>query len=269
MADRHKRYTQARRTSKTTGNPVGKVYTNSVRKPDLEKSKPTKVYVDTMPKQLDAEGKEIRGAGDQRKLKAFKQFGPLGLEQQYITGQSANKRNSYQFNKTKAELNVPVGQANLQLHGSRATGRNKLNTSADMMSKYGKYGIPNVEERQTTKISNVGGKFTFPVGAAKVALFGNKTITKGNESFDFGGIQNSFKQIEEQAGVNLGFKLNEKSRLGIDINKAWFNGQKTNENMELDYSTEVLGGQLHITAGRKKNGQIKEKAFRLKYDINF
>ena len=210
---------------------------------------------------------KVTGNKKQKKITASGQLGPVRLTQDYAKGKEG--RSSFLFNKTKAELNVPVGQANLQLHGSRATGRNKLNTSADMMSKYGKYGIPNVEERQTTKISNVGGKFTFPVGAAKVALFGNKTITKGNESFDFGGIQNSFKQIEEQAGVNLGFKLNEKSRVGIDINKAWFNGQKTNENMELDYSTEVLGGQLHITAGRKKNGQIKEKAFRLKYDINF
>ena len=210
---------------------------------------------------------EVKAIKKQQKITASGQLGPVRLTQDYAKGKE--DRSSFLFNKTKAELNVPVGQANLQLHGSRATGRNKLNTSADMMSKYGKYGIPNVEERQTTKISNVGGKFTFPVGAAKVALFGNKTITKGNESFDFGGIQNSFKQIEEQAGVNLGFKLNEKSRVGIDINKEWFNGQKTNENMELDYSTEVLGGQLHITAGRKKNGQIKEKAFRLKYDINF
>ena len=210
---------------------------------------------------------KVTGNKKQKKITASGQLGPVRLTQDYAKGKEG--RSSFLFNKTKAELNVPVGQANLQLHGSRATGRNKLNTSADMMSKYGKYGIPNVEERQTTKISNVGGKFTFPIGAAKVALFGNKTITKGNESFDFGSIQNSFKQIEEQAGVNLGFKLNEKSRVGIDINKAWFNGQKTNENMELDYSTEVLGGQLHITAGRKKNGQIKEKAFRLKYDINF
>ena len=38
---------------------------------------------------------------------------------------------------------------------------------------------------------------------------------------------------------------------------------------ELDYSTEVLGGQLHITAGVIKNGQMKEKAFKLKYNINF
>jgi hypothetical protein len=210
---------------------------------------------------------EVKATKKQQKITASGQLGPVRLTQDYAKGKE--DRSSFLFNKTKAELNVPVGQANLQLHGSRATGRNKLNTSADMMSKYGKYGIPNVEERQTTKISNVGGKFTFPVGAAKVALFGNKTITKGNKSFDFGSIQNSFKKIEEQAGVNLGFKLNEKSRVGIDINKEWFNGQKTNENMELDYSTEVLGGQLHITAGRKKNGQIKEKAFRLKYDINF
>ena len=210
---------------------------------------------------------KVTGNKKQKKITASGQLGPVRLTQDYAKGKEG--RSSFLFNKTKAELNVPVGQANLQLHGSRATGRNKLNTSADMMSKYGKYGIPNVEKRQTKKISNVGGKFTFPIGAAKVALFGNKTITKGNESFDFGGIQNSFKQIEEQAGVNLGFKLNEKSRVGIDINKEWFNGQKTNENMELDYSTEVLGGQLHITAGRKKNGQIKEKAFRLKYDINF
>jgi hypothetical protein len=138
-----------------------------------------------------------------------------------------------------------------------------------MMSKYGKYGIPNVEERTSNKVSSAGGKFTFPVGAAKVALFGNKTITKGNESFDFGGIQNSFKQVEKQVGANLGFKLNEKSRLGMDISREWFNGQKTNESKELDYSTEVLGGQLHITAGVIKNGQMKEKAFKLKYNINF
>ena len=139
---------------------------------------------------------EVKATKKQQKITASGQLGPVRLTQDYAKGKEG--RSSFLFNKTKAELNVPVGQANLQLHGSRATGRNKLNTSADMMSKYGKYGIPNVEERQITKISNAGGKFTFPVGAAKVALFGNKTITKGNESFDFGGIQNSFKQIEEK-----------------------------------------------------------------------
>ena len=44
MSDRHRRYIRARKTSQATGNPVGKVYANSVRKPNLEKIKPTKVY---------------------------------------------------------------------------------------------------------------------------------------------------------------------------------------------------------------------------------
>tara|TARA_R110000751_G_scaffold85018_1_gene169817 strand:+ start:50 stop:727 length:678 start_codon:yes stop_codon:yes gene_type:complete len=210
---------------------------------------------------------EVKATKKQQKITASGQLGSVRLTQDYAKGKE--DRSSFLFNKTKAELNVPVGQANVQLYGSKATGRNKLNTSADMMSKYGKYGIPNVEERTSNKVSSAGGKFTFPVGAAKVALFGNKTITKGNESFDFGGIQNSFKQVEKQVGANLGFKLNEKSRLGMDISREWFNGQKTNESKELDYSTEVLGGQLHITAGVIKNGQMKEKAFKLKYNINF
>ena len=209
----------------------------------------------------------VTGTKKQQKITASGQLGPVRLTQDYAKGKEG--RSSFLFNKTKAELNVPVGQANLQLHGSRATGRNKFDTSAGMMSKYGKYGIPDVEERTTNKVNSAGGKFTFPVGAAKVALFGNKTITKGDSSRDFGSLQDSFKKVEEQAGINLGFKLNEKSRLGMDINKEWFNGQKTNQNMELDYSTEVLGGQLHITAGKKKSGKMKEKAFTLKYDINF
>ena len=260
MADRHKKYVQARRTSKTTGNPVGKVYTNSVRKPDLEKSKPTKVYVDTMPKQ------EL-GAGNQQKLKGFKQFGPLGLEQQYITGQSPNKRHSYQFNKTAATLDVPIGSANVQLHGSKSTDRGKLRTSADMISKYKQFGIPDVEQRQTVKASTFGGKLVFPVGAAKVALFGDKTITKGDQSSEFGNFESSFKDIEKNVGANLGYKLSENSRVGLDINKKWFNKQKTGNNMELDYSTEILGGQLHVTLGKYKNGEMKEKAARLTYDI--
>ena len=267
MSDRHRRYIRARKTSQATGNPVGKVYANSVRKPNLEKIKPTKVYVDTMPTQLDADGNKIRGSGDQRKLKAFKQFGPLAIQQEYITGQSPDKRNSYLFNKTAATLDIPVGSANVQLHRSKSTDRNKLRTSADMISKYKKYGIPDVQERQTIKADALAGKVAFPVGDAKVALFGSKTTTKGNQSSGYGNFQNSFKNIERQLGANIGYKISENDRLGLDINKKWFNKQKTGSNVELDYSTEFINGQLHVTLGKYEDGQIKDKALQLRYSI--
>jgi len=260
MADRHKKYIQARRTSKATGNPIGKVYTNSVRKPNLKKSKPTKLYVDTMPKQ------EL-GGGNQRKFKATKQFGSLGLEQEYVTGQSSNKQHSYQFNKSAATLDVPIGLANVQLRGSKSTNRSKLKTSGDMISKYKQFGIPDVEQRETVKTSTFGGKLVFPVGEAKVALFGDKTIKKGNQSSEFGNFENSFKSIEKNVGANLGYKLTENSRVGLYINKKWFNKQKTGNNMELDYSTEIFGNKLHVTLGKYENGEMKEKAATLAYDI--
>tara|TARA_R110000765_G_C18623006_1_gene571924 strand:- start:15 stop:599 length:585 start_codon:yes stop_codon:yes gene_type:complete len=126
---------------------------------------------------------------------------------------------------------------------------------------------PRYKSEQTSK--TLSGNVSFPLGPLQGTMYGTKTRNKGKytESNVFGSYENTWKNVENQLGAELGYKINEKNRIGIDVNKNFFKGQKgSRSNVELNWNAEVGDGFLNVTlSGSDRNKQ--GKALQLRYNI--
>ena len=126
---------------------------------------------------------------------------------------------------------------------------------------------PRYKSEQTSK--TLSGNVSFPLGPLQGTMYGTKTRNKGKytESNVFGSYKNTWKNVENQLGAELGYEINEKNRVGIDINKNFFKGQKgSRSNVELNWNAEVGDGFLNVTlSGSDRNKQ--GKALQLRYNI--
>ena len=126
---------------------------------------------------------------------------------------------------------------------------------------------PRYKSEQTSK--TLSGNVSFPLGPLQGTMYGTKTRNKGKrtESNVFGSYENTWKNVENQLGAELGYEINEKNRVGIDINKNFFKGQKgSRSNVELNWNAEVGDGFLNVTlSGSDRNKQ--GKALQLRYNI--
>ena len=126
---------------------------------------------------------------------------------------------------------------------------------------------PRYKSTQTSKI--LSGNISFPLGPLQGTMYGSKTRNKGKrtESNVFGSYENTWKNVENQLGAELGYEINEKNRIGIDVNKNFFKGQKgSRSNVELNWNAQVGDGFLNVTlSGSDRNKQ--GKALQLRYNI--
>tara|TARA_R110000851_G_C12840022_1_gene541629 strand:+ start:55 stop:639 length:585 start_codon:yes stop_codon:yes gene_type:complete len=126
---------------------------------------------------------------------------------------------------------------------------------------------PRYKSDQTSKI--LSGNISFPLGPLQGTMYGSKTRNKGKytESDVFGSYESTWKNVENQLGAELGYEINEKNRVGIDVNKNFFKGQKgSRSNVGLNWNAQVGDGFLNVTlSGSDRNKQ--GKALQLRYNI--
>ena len=126
---------------------------------------------------------------------------------------------------------------------------------------------PRYKSTETSKI--LSGNISFPLGPLQGTMYGSKTRNKGKrtESDVFGSYESTWKNVENQLGAELGYEINEKNRVGIDVNKNFFKGQKgSRSNVGLNWNAQVGDGFLNVTlSGSDRNKQ--GKALQLRYNI--
>ena len=126
---------------------------------------------------------------------------------------------------------------------------------------------PRYKSTQTSKI--LSGNISFPLGPLQGTMYGSKIRNKGKrtESDVFGSYESTWKNVENQLGAELGYEINEKNRVGIDVNKNFFKGQKgSRSNVGLNWNAQVGDGFLNVTlSGSDRNKQ--GKALQLRYNI--
>ena len=126
---------------------------------------------------------------------------------------------------------------------------------------------PRYKSTQTSKI--LSGNISFPLGPLQGTMYGSKIRNKGKrtESDVFGSYESTWKNVENQLGAELGYEINEKNRVGIDVNKNFFKGQKgSRSNVGLNWNAQVGDGFLNVTlSGSDRNKQ--GKALQLRYSI--
>ena len=126
---------------------------------------------------------------------------------------------------------------------------------------------PRYKSTETSKI--LSGNVSFPLGPLQGTMYGSKIRNKGKytESDVFGSYESTWKNVENQLGAELGYEINEKNRIGIDVNKNFFKGQKgSRSNIGLNWNAQVGDGFLNVTlSGSDRNKQ--GKALQLRYNI--
>ena len=126
---------------------------------------------------------------------------------------------------------------------------------------------PRYKSTETSKI--LSGNVSFPLGPLQGTMYGSKIRNKGKytESDVFGSYESTWKNVENQLGAELGYEINKKNRIGIDVNKNFFKGQKgSRSNVELNWNAQVGDGFLNVTlSGSDRNKQ--GKALQLRYNI--
>jgi len=138
------------------------------------------------------------------------------------------------------------------------------------ISKPNKY----VTTKEESKTKTLSGNVSFDLNPFRATLFGSKTRTKGaySEQAPFGTYESTWKNIEKNIGGGLGYQVNENNRVGIQINKRFFENQKGSENqVSLNYSVMDLGGgnlNVSLTGVDPVSGK-KTKAMNLEYKVDF
>jgi len=165
------------------------------------------------------------------------------------------------INKSKIKGGVRYDVRKTTDAGSLVPRSNKNKQMIDEVYK------PRYKSTETSKI--LSGNISFPLGPLQGTMYGSKTRNKGKytESDVFGSYESTWKNVENQLGAELGYEINEKNRVGIDVNKNFFKGQKgSRSNVELNWNAEVGGGFLNVTlSGSDRNKQ--GKALQLRYNI--
>ena len=165
------------------------------------------------------------------------------------------------INKSKIKSGVRYDVRKTTDAGSLVPRSNKNKQMIDEVYK------PRYKSTETSK--TLSGNVSFPLGPLQGTMYGSKTRNKGKytESDAFNSYENTWKNVENQLGAELGYEINEKNRVGIDVNKNFFKGQKgSRSNVELNWNAEVGGGFLNVTlSGSDRNKQ--GKALQLRYNI--
>jgi len=165
------------------------------------------------------------------------------------------------INKSKIKSGVRYDVRKTTDAGSLVPRSNKNKQMIDEVYK------PRYKSTETSK--TLSGNVSFPLGPLQGTMYGAKTRSKGSrtQSDIFGSYENTWKNVENQLGAELGYEINEKNRVGIDVNKNFFKGQKgSRSNVELNWNAEVGGGFLNVTlSGSDRNKQ--GKALQLRYNI--
>lgn len=165
------------------------------------------------------------------------------------------------INKSKIKGGVRYDVRKTTDAGSLVPRSNKNKQMIDEVYK------PKYKSTETSK--TLSGNVSFPLGPLQGTMYGSKTRNKGKytESDAFNSYENTWKNVENQLGAELGYEINEKNRVGIDVNKNFFKGQKgSRSNVELNWNAEVGGGFLNVTlSGSDRNKQ--GKALQLRYNI--
>jgi len=165
------------------------------------------------------------------------------------------------INKSKVKGKVQYDVRKTTDAGSLVPRSNKNKQMIDEVYK------PRYKNQETSK--TLSGNVSFPLGPLQGTIYGARTRNKRKytEGDIFGSYENTWKNIENQLGAELGYEINEKNRIGIDINKQFFTGQKgSKSNVRLNWNAEVAGGFLDVTfSGSDRNKQ--GKALQLKYNI--
>ena len=135
----------------------------------------------------------------------------------------------------------------------------------------------NTETKQ--KLRKIQGNVSFDLEPLRLTGFGSRTKVTGNakEKATYKGIpagtyEQSWKSIENNIGSALGYQINDKNRVGIQVNKRFFENQKGSENqVSLNYSVMDLGGgnlNVSLTGVDPFSGK-KIKAMNLEYKVDF
>jgi len=166
-----------------------------------------------------------------------------------------------QLNKSKVRGSLNYSSRGATDSGSLVPRSDKNKQMIDEVYK------PRYKSTETSK--TLSGNVSFPLGPLQGTMYGSKTRNKGKytESDVFGSYESTWKNIENQLGAELGYEINEKNRIGIDVNKNFFKGQKgSRSNVGLNWNAQVGDGFLNVTlSGSDRNKQ--GKALQLRYNI--
>ena len=169
--------------------------------------------------------------------------------------------NLRQLNKSKVRGSLNYSSRGATDSGSLVPRSNKNKQMIDEVYK------PRYKSKETSK--TLSGNISFPLGPLQGTMYGVRTRNKGSrtEGDVFNSYDSTWKNIENQLGAGLGYEINEKNRVGIDVNKNFFEGQKgSRSNVELNWNAQVGDGFLNVTlSGSDRNKQ--GKALQLKYNI--
>ena len=100
-----------------------------------------------------------------------------------------------------------------------------------------------VKQKQKTK--SLKGNLSFDLRPLRATIFGSTATTKGSvqEKVPFGTYEGTWKSIENNIGGALGYQVDENNRVGVQLNKTFFQNQKGSANeVNLNYSVRDLGG---------------------------
>ena len=166
-----------------------------------------------------------------------------------------------QLNRSKVKGNLNYSSKGTTDSGSLVPRSNPNKQMIDEVYK------PRYKSDQTSK--TLSGNISFPLGPLQGTMYGSKTRNKGKrtESNVFNSYESTWKNVENQLGAELGYEINEKNRVGIDVNKNFFKGQKgSRSNVGLNWNAQVGDGFLNVTlSGSDRNKQ--GKALQLRYSI--
>jgi len=129
-----------------------------------------------------------------------------------------------------------------------------------------------VKQKQKTK--SLKGNLSFDLKPLRATVFGSTATTKGlfQEKVPFGTYEGTWKSIENNIGGALGYQVDENNRVGIQLNKRFFQNQKGSANeVNLNYSIRDLGGgnlNVSLTGTDPFSGK-KTKAMNLQYKVDF
>jgi len=136
-----------------------------------------------------------------------------------------------------------------------------------------------VVKETNEKLRKIQGNISFDLKPLRLTGFGNRTkvIGKAKEKATYKGTpagtyEQNWKRIENNIGGALGYQINKNNRIGIQINKKFFENQKGSENqVNLNYSVMDLGGgnlDVSLTGTDPFSGK-KTKAMNLRYKVDF
>jgi len=136
-----------------------------------------------------------------------------------------------------------------------------------------------INKETNEKLRKIQGNVSFDLEPLRLTGFGSRTKVTGKakekatyKGMPAGTYEQSWKSIENNIGGALGYQVNENNRVGIQVNKRFFENQKGSENqISLNYSVMDLGGgnlDVSLTGTDPFSGK-KTKAMNLRYKVDF